>query len=72
MKFGPIIELLFIRMTQRQVISDYFRFLLKNIYTIIDTRSFPKHIESLPPLQDDEADDLYHAEALFTNIPVLE
>ena len=55
-----------------KVISDDYHPLCKNVYTIIDTQSFPQHLPNLPPLQDDEEDVSYDVESLFTSIPVLE
>ena len=45
-----------------QVISNYWESLCKNVFTISDTQKFS--------LEEDEEDDSYDIESLFTNIQV--
>ena len=53
-------------------ISNYFRPLCKNEYSINDTQKLLSIPSSIPPLQDDEGDVSYDAERLFTSILIEE
>ena len=71
LKFRPIINQTWTyTYNAAQVISKYLKPLSRNEYTIDDTQVFSKHIKDLPPLQEDEEDVLYDAEALFTNTSI--
>ena len=55
-----------------QVISNYFKPLCINEFSIKDTLQFPQVLKDLPPLKEDEKYVSYDVESLFTNIPLKE
>ena len=74
LKFRPIID----HQTETfmynaaKVISDNFRPLCKNEYSINDTQKFSSMLSRIPPLQDDKEHVSYDVESFFTNIPIEE
>ena len=72
LKFCPIIDQTgTYSYNAAQVISQYLKPLCKNEFLINDTQSFSADIKIIPPLQEDE-EDVYDVESLFTNIPINE
>ena len=73
LKFRPIIDQTGIfTCNAAKVVSDYLRPLCKNECSINDTQKFASILSSILPLQDDEKDESYDVESLFTNIPIEE
>ena len=54
-----------------KVIANYLKPLIENDYIINDTQRFPSMLNDLPPLNEEEEEEVsYDVESLFTSVPV--